>query len=175
VSELATTIRERAEDIGSAVVILCDLSGSMRGKRISRLKEALESLWATMPRSRLIGFGDKVRTYAAPEDLPDEPSGSTPMTAALDMALVLRPAKVIVISDGQPDNEETALELAGKIPGVIDIVFCGDDKDRSGITFMHKLARVGGGRVVIHDIEKTKALLGPVIKDMLALPGAISL
>ncbi len=40
---------------------------------------------------------------------------------------------------------------------------------------MNRLARIGGGRVVVRDLEKTKELLGPVIQDMLALPGPIAL
>jgi hypothetical protein len=173
-TELATDVQSSAQDIGCAVVILCDLSSSMQGKRIQRLREALESIWATMPRARILGFASTVFSIAEPRTIP-EPSGSTALHLALDAASILRPAKVIVMSDGQPDDEDAALAMAQKIPGIIDIFFCGDDQDRKGITFMHKLARVGGGRVVVKDIAKTRELLGPVLRDMLSLPAPISL
>ncbi len=173
-NELATTLQDSASDIGAAVVILCDVSSSMAGERINRLKEALRSLWATMPRCRLLAFSFRVWPIESPETMP-EPSGNTALHLALEEARLLRPAKTIVISDGKPDDAETAINVASRIPGIIDIVFVGSDGDRSAIQFMNRLARVGGGRVVVRDIAKTKELLGPVIRDMLSLPAPISL
>ncbi len=173
-TDLAIDVRNAAEDVGAAVVILCDVSSSMAGERIKRLKEALRSLWATMPRCRLLAFSFRVWPIESPERMP-EPSGNTALHLALEEARLLRPAKTIVISDGHPDDAEAAINVAGKIPGVIDICFVGSDGDRQAIRFMNRLARIGGGRVVVRDLEKTKELLGPVIQDMLALPGPIAL
>ncbi len=33
-----------------------------------------------------------------------------------------------------------------------------------------KLGAIGGGQTVIRDIAKTKALIAPILRDMLALP-----
>jgi Mg-chelatase subunit ChlD len=173
-NELSTDLRDSANDIGAAVVILCDVSSSMAGERIKRLREALRELWATMPRCRLLAFNFRVWPVESPETMPT-PSGNTALHLALEEARLLRPAKTIVISDGQPDDAEAAITVAGRIPGIIDIVFVGSDNDRQAIRFMNRLARMGGGRVVVRDLEKTKELLGPVIRDMLMLPGPIAL
>jgi Mg-chelatase subunit ChlD len=173
-NELAIDLKASASDTGAAVVILCDLSSSMAGERVKRLREALANLWSSMPRCRIFGFNYAVFPIEHPSRIP-EPTGNTALHKALETAAMLRPAKTIVISDGQPDDAEAAVNAASRIPGIIDIAFVGDENNRHAIRFMNRLARVGGGRVVVRDIAKTKELLGPVIKDMLSLPAPISL
>jgi Mg-chelatase subunit ChlD len=172
--DLAIDLTDSARDVGAAVVILCDISGSMLGERINRLRDALKTLWEEMPRCRIFGFNYRVHLIESPDRIPT-PSGNTALHLALEHAYSLRPAKTIVISDGHPDDAEAAINAASKIPGIIDIAFVGSDGDRPAIQFMKRLARVGGGRVVVRDIAKTKELLAPVLKDMLSLPAPISL
>ncbi len=173
-TQLATTVQDSANDTGAAVVILCDVSGSMRGKRIERLRQALQNLWPEIRKARLLAFSDEVKAVAEPQSLP-EPGGGTVMHLALYAAAKLMPAKAILISDGLPEDQERALVAASCVPGVVDVIFVGDADDKQATDFMMKLARIGGGQSVVRDIGKSAALLAPTLREMLALPSPIAL
>ncbi len=168
--ELCKSIQESTADTGAATVIIVDCSGSMRDSdKMGMVTRALETIWPEAKKARLLAFGDAVEACATPADLP-KPDGGTAMHLALKRAAVLMPAKVIVISDGLPDDQDEALRAAGHVPGVIDTIYCGPDGDRRAIAFMNKLGSIGGGQSVIRDIAKTRELLAPVFREMLGLP-----
>jgi UDP-N-acetylmuramyl tripeptide synthase len=76
-----------------------------------------------------------------------------------------------VISDGLPDSQESALASAERITGIIDVIYCGPDSDAGAIAFMQRLARTGGGRVVVNDIRRNdRASLAIAVRKTLALP-----
>ena len=52
--------------------------------------------------------------------------------------------QVIMVSDGLPDNQKSALEAAKQVGCPIGIVFLGDDPE--GREFMEKLAQLTGGK-----------------------------
>jgi len=173
--ELCKSIQESAADTGAATVILADVSGSMRDAgKIGMLRQALATIWPEARKARLFAFADSVTACSEPSELPD-PYGGTEMDLALDRAAALMPAKVIVISDGLPSSEERTLDAASRVPGVIDVVYCGPESDRRAVAFMRRLGSIGGGQTVIRDIAKTRALLAPVLREMLALPNPIAL
>jgi hypothetical protein len=157
-----------------AVVILADVSGSMEGPPIARLTEALTSIWPEIKGAKLISFADSPMEVEHPSKLP-EPGGGTALHWALTAAAAFDPAKVIVISDGEPDNETAALAAARDIPGVIDVIFCGSESNENAIAFMRKLSRLGGGQTILRDLHDAKALIAPVLRDLLQLPGPIAL
>jgi Mg-chelatase subunit ChlD len=158
----------------AAEVILCDTSSSMAGKRVERLRAETAKLSVEYPAARWFAFSSGVTPIEGPANLPS-PGGGTAMHKALRIAADLRAGHVIVVSDGYPDDDDAALAEAENIPGMIEVLFVGDDNDRPGIDFMHRLARIGGGRVVVHDLLKNRALLAPVLREMLALPAPIAL
>lgn len=173
---LAVAIKSRAEldAHGAATVILADVSGSMRGEKIRLLTEALTRLWPGLPKAALISFSAFPTRIHGPEALP-VPHGSTNLAGALELATTLHPAKVIVISDGRPDDEEGALAAADQIPGMIDVLYVGDDDNTEAIAFMKSLAMAGGGECVCNDIAKTRLALAAPISALLGLPAPMAL
>jgi len=60
--------------------------------------------------------------------------------------------RFIVISDGQPDNEERALVVARRFASTIDVVYVGPEDDLAGgRRFLEKLAAVSGGQFTTSD------------------------
>jgi uncharacterized protein (DUF58 family) len=167
--------RARLEGAGRGVAILADVSSSMDeragGRRkVEILAEALAGLWPDLAGARLIAFGSTAAEVPSPDELPP-PSGGTALHLALDAAATSRPGKTVVISDGRPDSEPAALDAAGRLPGVIDVIYCGPDSDRRAIAFMYALARRGCGRVFIRDIARDPSLrLGSAVRALVGLP-----
>jgi hypothetical protein len=169
-------LKARFAGAGAAVVILCDVSSSMderagSRRKIDLLREALDSVWSELPDARLVAFASTPTDLAGPSDLP-APAGGTALHLGLDAAARHRPGRTVVISDGQPDSETAALDAAGRLPGQIDVIYCGPDSDTGAIDFMTRLARLGGGRVVVRDVVRMgRPALGPAVRSVLGLPG----
>lgn len=145
--------------VGVDVVILLDVSGSMmmqdsRGGR-SRYDVALEELaqlQQAMPgRIAVIGFSD--HPEFAPNGAPRFQGTNTDLARALQFARMADIAgmRFIVVSDGQPDDERAALDVAATYQGRIDCVFVGPEHDRLGQEFLNKLASAHGGQKVTAD------------------------
>ncbi|AYL28539.1 TPA: vWA domain-containing protein [Pseudomonas aeruginosa] len=136
------------------VIILADISASMgctawgQRRKIDVLREAVDAALERQP-ARLIAFSDQPREV---QHIP-EPESSTNMTAALRAALQFNPGVTLVISDGQPDNAKSALEVAAQFRGVIDVLYVGPETDRAAMGFMRRLAAAAGGDMVSNDIS----------------------
>jgi Mg-chelatase subunit ChlD len=169
---MTTLARREAEQDNAAIVILADTSGSMRGTKIQRLRTELGKLWPEI-HGRLMSFSDRIDWLDGPEDLP-EPMGGTDLTGALELAATVFPSEVIVISDGLPADEASALKAAELIPGTISVLFVGSDDDQRGLEFLRRLAAVGGGIFAKKDLGKHLEI-GNEIREMLALPPPIAL
>lgn len=140
--------------IGADVVIIVDESGSMgahdgRGGK-SRHNVALEELaklQATLPgKIAVIAFSDSVMFI--PGGQPILLGGGTDLTRALEFAKVADVAdmRFIVISDGEPDDERGALNVASSFEGRIDCVFVGPEGEPFGRAFLNRLAKAKGGK-----------------------------
>ncbi|MBJ7223593.1 MULTISPECIES: vWA domain-containing protein [unclassified Brenneria] len=152
---------ERLNRTDGPRIILADLSGSMESpawgqrRKIDLLCEAVDSILGNAREPvRLIAFaGTPVDGIS---QLPREAlSGSTALHLALDCAARHRPRATLVISDGQPDDEEWALAAARNLPGRIDVLYIGPDIEKSAIQFMQRLARLGCGDCVTNDLAQT--------------------
>lgn len=171
----ADVYRRRFAGASNATVLLCDVSGSMDEsasgrKKIEHLREAVGSVLPNCPGARIITFASAALDIPTPGQIP-EPSGGTAMHLGLDAAALSFPRRTVVISDGLPDNQESALAAAERLTGTIDVIYCGPDSDADAIAFMRRLARVGGGRVVVHDVRRPDAQpLAQVARQVLALP-----
>lgn len=152
---------------------LIDVSGSMSGRRWDRLKKDLTKLYPATGVT-LIAFSTGIEPFDHPDQLPNA-HGSTDLAGALTACLEYMPGKVVVWSDGQPDDDADAFKAAACLPGMIDTLFFGDEKDREAIQFMEKLARTNGGRWVAKDILKGESLLTSDVKDLLGLPSPITM
>lgn len=165
---------QRFEGATTDVVILCDVSSSMdesagARRKIELLQDALDSIYPQLPDARIVAFNSTVRETSGGA-LP-KPEGGTAMHFGIEYAGQYKPRQSVVISDGQPDNEDLALTAAADLSGTIDVIYCGPDSDKEAIAFMQRLARSGGGRVVYTGWSRTNGYaLAPTMRRVLALP-----
>lgn len=148
--------------IGADIVLLFDSSGSMESRDsrggLSRYDVALQELTdlqqALPGKIAIIVFSSTV--VFVPHGLPPLLGGATDLTAALEFAKIADVAdmRFIVISDGQPNNEITALNAARTYVNRIDTIFVGPEKDMMGHAFLRQLASASGGQAITADRAK---------------------
>ncbi len=136
------------------VVILVDTSVSMsardRGEQ-SRYEVAcaeLARLQATLPgKLALIAFASQ--PVFVPGGIPSTPNGGTDLAKALQFAKLADTGgmRFIVISDGEPDDETKALEVAARYRGRIDTIYVGPEGG-PGREFLALLAKRQSGKTV---------------------------
>jgi hypothetical protein len=144
--------RARRSPAGTAEVILLDTSSSMADRagarrRIDHLREALAQV--VQPQHVLIAFSSAARRIYAAAELP-EPSGGTALEAGFAQASLHNPCASLVISDGEPTLPDLALAAAEKMPGRIDVIYCGDEANTVAVEFMRRLAKLGCGQYASH-------------------------
>lgn len=150
--------------INSDVIILVDTSGSMaacdsRGNR-SRYevaREELKKLQGSMPgKLAVIAFSDEV--IFCPSGIPFNYEGGTDLTKALKFTKVadVTGMKFIVISDGEPHDEQSAIATAKTYKAKIDCIYVGPEGG-DGQAFLRRLAKASGGQSVTADRVKELA------------------
>ena len=157
-------------------VILFDVSGSMNStdaykeSRFKRGLKELKNIQETMPGNfAIIQFADRVDFMPGGVPVMDYSGGGTDLTAALKYAKIadeIPDMRFVVISDGEPNNENTALAVAAQYQKRIDTIFIGNEADDkytwSGREFLHKLAQASGGKSIktaAENIGQTVTLL----------------
>lgn len=142
------------------VLVIIDISASMnandaRGGR-SRYAVAcdeLTKLQAKHPgKVAVISFNSE--TQFCPGGLPGRPTALTDLAGALDFAHVADGCglKVVLISDGEPDDDEAALNAARRWTDKIDTIYVGPEGE-DGQLFLTKLARATGGRASANKVD----------------------
>lgn len=154
-SQAANTGHSIAETfIGADVVVLVDTSSSMTqsdgtGKsRYGRACDELAKVQASLPgKIAVLSFGDMV--LFCPSGVPTQPCGMTDLTGALNFAKVadVEGMKFIIISDGEPNDEKSALQVARTYRNKIDTIFIGSEGD-GGARFLAQLAAASGGQSI---------------------------
>jgi hypothetical protein len=142
--------------------------GSLR--RIDHLARALDQI-LTPGGHVVIAFNSiawEIKSAAECANL--MPSGGTALELALHLATEKTPRSTLVISDGEPDSPEAALEAAESLSGTIDVIYCGGDGNRTAIGFMRKLARIGCGRFKTYAFTPGAPELGATMRLLLAGP-----
>jgi hypothetical protein len=147
-------------------VILLDTSGSMAApvgtrRRIDILGDILAAVLPTAPGTRLLSFNSITTELdnAVTEqgmNLP-EPGGGTALDGALAYVSPLNPRRLIVISDGEPDDPRAAIAAGRALGCVIHTYYCGDDGNRAAIAFLRNLAlcsKGGIGRAQVGDLTE---------------------
>jgi hypothetical protein len=136
-------------------VALVDTSGSMAQRegsrrRIDLLADVLQQVLAADPAIRIIAFASIPEELTGAEPgrnlrLP-EPCGSTALHLAFERAAQgPRPNRLVVISDGSPDDPQAALAAAKALaPVIIDAYYVGPDDEHAAIGFMRALSFAGG-------------------------------
>jgi Mg-chelatase subunit ChlD len=151
-------------------VILLDTSGSMAfpesgGQRIDIATEILRLTLNKTPTARvvifnalpmeLVGLGPTIGSLKLPP-----PDGSTALHLALNLIgkMTPKPTRVVVISDGQPDDGEAALRSGRALaPCAISAFHIGPDNDAVAIAFLRELASAGG----VQGVSGVRSLTDP--------------
>jgi hypothetical protein len=105
----------------------------------------------------------------APGGVPLNCGGSTNMAAALRYIQAADDcgSKIILISDGMPNDASETLRIAREFKNKIDTIFCGPETDtEGGRAFLEKLARATGGQAVT---TATPGLLGAQVETLLLI------
>lgn len=144
-------------------ILLLDVSGSMRwpmrnGKmKIDGLRQAVKEITSEHSDVKMVAFGgDGDGAIRFVNAVPD-PNGSTPLTQAIDFCKDNKAGHLVVVSDGMPDNPNSALEAAARFGGRIDIIFVGNPGE-AGEDFLRRLAEATGGTSFTGDLSKPKEL-----------------
>jgi hypothetical protein len=158
-----------------SAVALVDTSGSMAQRegsrrRIDLLTDVLQQVLTADPTLRVITFGSVPEELTGTEpgrnlQLP-EPCGSTALHLALEyVAQGPLPIRLVVISDGSPDDPQAALAAAKALaPVIIDAYYVGPDDDRAAIGFMRALSLAGGrpGVAGLRSLARPEALAAEI-------------
>lgn len=145
--------------LNADVIVIVDVSGSMNQsdarngqRRYDVACQELARLQAELPgKIAVVAFSNWVEFV---------PGGVPPFVGlGTDLARALRFVKVadgvvkfIVISDGQPNDDEEALAIAQQFTSKINTIYVGPEDDfGGGRKFLEKLAAVSGGQSVTAD------------------------
>lgn len=150
-------------------VLLVDASDSMASRvrsgarRIDRLRAVVADLRETHP-VPIVAFGVRraVNQVEVVDSVP-EPSGSTPLDAGIAFSHQQGATHIVLVTDGEPNNEREAYEAAAQFGGPIDVFYIGDGNDR-GSRFAAELARRTGGTAHLTDLAEAgqKQLVGSI-------------
>jgi hypothetical protein len=147
------------------VIIIVDTSGSMdqkdsRGGR-SRYQVAcdeLGKLQASLPgKIAVISFSSDVQF--CPAGVATYFGGGTNLAKALEFIKIadVPGMQFILISDGQPDDEQAALRIARIFDNKISVIYVGPEDQPSGRDFLQRLAAATGGKAITADRAKELA------------------
>jgi Mg-chelatase subunit ChlD len=147
--------------ISADVIIIVDTSGSMAAEdardgksRYDVACEELKNLQASLPgKLALLSFSDEV--VFCPSGIPFNYEGGTDLAKALKFAKVadVTGIRFIVISDGQPSDEDGCIRVAKTFKAKIDTIYVGPE-DGEGAAFLRRLAKASGGQGVTADRVK---------------------
>jgi len=151
--------------VNADAIIVVDTSSSMgqhdsRGgkSRYDVACEELKTLQANMPgKLALLSFSDEI--LFCPNGIPFNYDGMTDLAKALKFAKMGDLAsgmRFIVISDGEPNDEDEALKVAKTYRNRIDTIFVGPEGS-SGADFLKRLAKASHGQTVTADRVKELA------------------
>lgn len=138
--------------INADVIVIVDTSGSMsltdetETTRYRRACKELEKVQATMPgKICVISFSGEC--MFCPSGIPWDYGCGTDLAKALKFAKIadVPDMRFIVISDGEPDDETAALNIARSYKNHIDTIYIGSKRDNGGQLFLEKLAKASGG------------------------------
>lgn len=161
--------------VNADLVVIVDTSGSMsthdsRGRK-SRYEVACEEL-ATLQGNHpgkiaVLAFADS--TIFCPSGVPTYLGGGTDMANALQFAKIadVPGMQFILISDGEPNDEQKTLTVARTYQNKISTIYVGPEEEPFGRDFLQRLAAATGGRTMT--VDRAKELKAGIEK--LYLPG----
>ena len=159
--------------LGADYIIVLDMSGSMSshdapgGKSREQVAEEDVIHLQTMHKGKIALFCFADYCIFAPGGVPLNCGGSTNMAAALRYIQAADDcgSKIILVSDGMPNDASETLRIAREFKNKIDTIFCGPETDtEGGRAFLEKLARATKGKSYQSD---SPGLLGTSVEKLL--------
>ena len=158
------------------ILLLLDVSGSMRGQNFDKLKEVVLKLKVNhQDNLSWIAFSNEAKTDKESNDNIPELFGYTNLKSAFDKALEMDATsfdKVILVSDGLPTtstghflsdfDRQKLCQDAFSINKPLDVIYIGNDDE--GKTFMKALAEITGGRSYEQSIDSLDEKLAQSMK-----------
>jgi hypothetical protein len=157
--------------ISADCIVLVDTSGSMgmsdgmENTRYERACDELKKIQNSMPgKICVISFSDE--TMFCPAGVPWDYGMGTDLARALKFSKVadVPDMRFIVISDGQPDDPQAAINAASQYKNRIDTIFIGGSSNE-GQAFLERLAKASGG-IAARDFSA--AQLSDTVKGLLS-------
>jgi len=145
--------------VNAECVVIVDTSGSMSAQdskngqsRYDVACSELAQLQTSLP-GKIAVLSFSSMTVFCPDGKPAFLGESTNLADALTFAKVadLPGMRMIVISDGEPDQPEKCFAVAKTYKAKIDVIFVGPENLPAGRNFLAKLASISGGQVVTAD------------------------
>lgn len=127
-------------------VVLLDTSGSMslpvgEQRRIDVLIDIIGRLMTpVIPGVRFVAFHSVAWELDGATYRALQPGGGTALADALTMVAPWRPASVVIISDGEPDEPEAALVAARALRCRLATYYCGDEENHAAKAFLRALS-----------------------------------
>ncbi len=105
----------------------------------------------------VISFSDDV--MFCPDGRPFQYHGGTLLAKALKFTKVADVPNMhfILISDGEPHDEQESLNVARQYKNKIDVIFVGPEDRPMGRNFLERLAKASGGQTITMDRAKELA------------------
>ena len=143
--ERVTSLATRGEDN----ILLLDISGSM-GEDINSEETKIDALWSIVQRLRSQGLSFKTAVFSSYPEWSDaitkpHPSGGTALAEALEFVATVHPRQVTIVTDGQPNDAQAALEEASKLRCKINVLFIGSAREAYAQEFCRQLALANNG------------------------------
>lgn len=147
--------------LSAKMVVIIDVSGSTaahdaRGGR-SRYEVACEELTGLQEQHPgeigVIAFSSEV-TFC-PSGLPIFEGAGTNLAKALEFTKIadVPGMRFVVISDGEPDDEEKALNVARTYQNRIDTIYVGPESGKHGRAFLERLAQLKQGQFYAQKVD----------------------
>jgi len=146
-------------------LVMVDVSGSMSARDASddqsRYDAAVEQLKRLQNENEgeiaVCAFSNK--SQFCPAGVPVYQGGGTDMTGALDMMKMADGCgiKMVLVSDGEPDDESGALAAAAKFTSKIDTIYVGRE-DGAGREFLRRLSMATGGVSIVNQTGQLNLL-----------------
>jgi hypothetical protein len=158
--------------------VMVDISASMFMKdapggqsRYNAACQQLERLQNEMPGEVGVASFSDVANFC-PSGVPIGTNSGTDMIAALNMMKMADGCgiRLVLISDGEPNDQAGTLKLAAKFTSKIDTIFVGNEM-AGGAEFLRKLSAATGGIAVVNKTEKLD-LLGENLTKLISAGGA---
>lgn len=159
--------------MGAKVIVILDVSGSMDTpdagegmRRHDRAEIDLRRIQGEYPgQVALICFSSDV--VFCPTGVPDRMNSMTDMARALEFVFPFdgTDTRFYLISDGEPNDEESTLRVARRFKTPISTIYIGPHDATWAIEFLKRLSSLTGGRHV--DADKIAELYDPAKRFLL--------